>query len=124
MARLQWQILMKWWKMSVNAALHSWWGPPAWRLGAFLLWLWKLRKTNGPAFTWPLLMFSSMFPERLMEKMGKIYRGRPLAVKSRKELLTLIKSQHWKYLREDNGDLPDGWDPTNGAAPLLPIIQS
>jgi hypothetical protein len=65
-----------------------------------------------------------MFPERLMEKMGKIYRGRPLAVKSRKELLTLIKSQHWKYLREDNGDLPDGWDPTNGAAPLLPIIQS
>jgi radical SAM superfamily enzyme YgiQ (UPF0313 family) len=124
MARLQRQILMKWWKMSVNAALHSWWGPPAWRLGAFLLWLWKLRKTNGPAFTWPLLMFSSMFPERLMEKMGKIYRGRPLAVKSRKELLTLIKSQHWKYLREDNGDLPDGWDPTNGAAPLLPIIQS
>ena len=79
---LQWQILMKCWKMSVNGALRSWWGPPAWCRGEFLLWLWKLRKTNGPAFTWPLLMFTSMLPERLMEKMGKIYRGRALAVKS------------------------------------------
>ena len=124
MTPLQWQILMKCWKMSVNAALHSWWGPPAWRLGAFLLWLWKLRKTNGPAFTWPLLMFTSMFPERLMEKMGKIYRGRALAVKSRKELLASIKPQHWKYLREDNGDLPDGWHASMGAIPQLRVIQA
>ena len=36
MTRLQWQILMKCWKMSVNVALHSWWGAPAWRTGAFL----------------------------------------------------------------------------------------
>ncbi len=121
---LQWQILMKCWKMSVNGALRSWWGPPAWRLGAFALWLWKLRKTNGPAFTWPLLMFTSMFPERLMEKMGKVYRGRPLAVKSRKELLATIKPQHWKYLREDNGDLPDGWNAPGEPAPLLRVISS
>jgi radical SAM superfamily enzyme YgiQ (UPF0313 family) len=109
MTSLQWQVLMKCWKMNVDAALRSWWGPPAWRLGAFLLWLWKLRKTNGPAFTWPLLMFTSALPERLMEKMGKIYRGQPLPVKSRKELLASIKPQHWKHLREDNGDLPAGW---------------
>jgi hypothetical protein len=124
MTPLQWQILMKCWKMSVNAALHSWWGPPAWRLGAFLLWLVKLRRTNGPAFTWPLLMFTSMFPERLMEKMGKIYRGRSLAVKSRKELLATVKPQHWKHLREDNGDLPDGWNAAAEAAPPLRILQS
>jgi hypothetical protein len=124
MTALQWQILLKCWKMSIKAALHSWWGPPAWRMGAFLLWLWKLRKTNGPAFTWPLLMFTNTLPERLMEKMGKIYRGRPLAVKSRKELLATIKPQHWKYLREDNGDLPDGWEAPAAETSPLRIFQS
>ena len=47
---------------------------------------------NGPNFTWPLLLFASALPERLMAKMGKIYRGRPLQVKSRKELLATIKT--------------------------------
>jgi len=124
MTALQWQILLKCWKMSISAALHSWWGPPSWRVGAFLLWLGKLRKTNGPAFTWPLLMFTNTLPERLMEKMGKIYRGRPLAVKSRKELLATIKPQHWKYLREDNGDLPDRWEAPMAATSPLRIFQS
>jgi len=126
MSPLQWQILMKCWKMSMNAALRSWWGPPAWRFGAFCLWLWKLRKTNGPAFTYPLLMFTSMLPEWLMEKTGKIYRGRPMTVKSRRELLATIKPQHWKHLRPDNGDLPEGWDSVSEApvSVSLPIIQS
>jgi hypothetical protein len=106
---LQWQIMMKSWKMTMQAALMSWWGPIAWRAGALGLWLWKLRKLNGPTFTWPLLLFANAMPESLMAKMGRIYRGRPLAVKSRKELLATIKPQHWKYLREDNGDLPEGW---------------
>jgi hypothetical protein len=118
MTPLQWQILMKCWKMNVNSALQSWWGPPVWRFGAFLLWLWKLRKTNGPAFTWPLLMFTSALPERLMEKMGKLYRAQPLRVKSRKELLATIKPQHWKHLREDNGDLPEGRDVPFAMAPV------
>ena len=65
-----------------------------------------------------------VFPERLMEKSGKIYRGRPLAVKSRRELLATIKPQHWKYLREDNGDLPDGWDAPSGTVPPLHILMS
>jgi hypothetical protein len=106
---LQWQIMMKCWKMSMKPALQSWWGPTAWRLGSLFIWLWKLRKTNGPNFTWPLLLFAGALPEGLMARLGKIYRGRPLAVKSRKELLAAIKPQHWRYLREDNGDLPDGW---------------
>ena len=107
LTRLQWQIMMKCWKMSLKPALHSWWGPTAWRLGALAIWLWKLRKLNGPNFTWPLLLFASALPEWLMAKMGKIYRGRPLEVRSRKELLTTIKPQHWNHLRADNGDLPD-----------------
>jgi radical SAM superfamily enzyme YgiQ (UPF0313 family) len=108
---LQWQILMKCWKMTIKSALYSWWGAIAWRGGGFLLWLWKLRKLNGPNFTWALLMFSCVLPEWLMDKMGKIYRGRPMRIKTRKELLATIKPQHWKYLRADNGDLPDGWEP-------------
>jgi radical SAM superfamily enzyme YgiQ (UPF0313 family) len=124
MSPLQWQILLKCWKMNMDSALQSWWGPPVWRTGAFLLWLWKLRKTNGPAFTWPLLMFTSTFPEGLMEKMGKIYRGRPLDVKSRKELLSSIKPQHWQHLREDNGDLPDGWGAGKATAAPLRVLEA
>lgn len=115
---LQWQIMMKCWHMNVKCALHSWWGPPAWRAGALFLWLWKLRKTNGPNFTWPLLLFANALPESLMARMGKIYRGRPLPIKSRKELLATIKPQHWKYLREDNGDLPDGCQAHQPGPPL------
>ena len=74
------------------------------------MWVWKLRKMNGPNFTWPLLLFASALPEGLMVKLGKVYRGKPLPIKSRKELLATIKPPHWKYLRPDNGDLPDGWE--------------
>jgi hypothetical protein len=44
-------------------------------------------------------------------------------VKSRKELLASIKPQHWKYLREDNGDLPDGWDTAPPAAAPLRVYH-
>jgi len=124
MTRLQWQIMMKCWKMSMRPALQSWWGPTAWRLGALFLWLWKLRRLNGPNFTWPLLLFAGALPERLMAKMGKLYRGRPLAVKSRKELLATIKPQHWGYLREDNGDLPEGWEPRAASPPALRVFAA
>ncbi|MCS6953412.1 MAG: B12-binding domain-containing radical SAM protein [Bryobacteraceae bacterium] len=106
---LQWQLMMKCWKMNLERALQSWWGPWAWRTGALLFWLTKLRKANGPNFTWPLMMFAGVLPESVLAKMGKIYRGKPLRIKSRKELLATIKPQHWKYLRADTGDLPDGY---------------
>jgi len=32
----------------------------------------------------------------------------PRANHGREELLATIRPQHWKYLRPDNGDLPDG----------------
>jgi radical SAM superfamily enzyme YgiQ (UPF0313 family) len=108
---LQWQLLMKCWKFNLRHGLYSWWGPAAWRLGALVLWIWKLRKLNGPGFTWPLLMFSEALPEWLMGKLGKIYQGKPFQVKTRKELLATIRPNQWQYLREDNGDLPDGWKP-------------
>jgi hypothetical protein len=112
---LQWQLMMKCWKMNLRPGQASWWAPTAWRLGSLGLWAWKLRKLNGPGFTWPLFMFANALPERLMAKMGKIHLGRPLYIKTRKELLATIKPHQHQFLRADCGDLPD--PPTTAAPP-------
>jgi radical SAM superfamily enzyme YgiQ (UPF0313 family) len=108
LTRLQWQLMMKCWKMNLRPGQMSWWGPMAWRLGAIGFWAYKLRKLNGPGFTWPMMMFASALPESLLGKMGKIHLGRPLAIKTRRELLATIKPHQWQYLRKDNGDVPEG----------------
>jgi len=104
---LQWQLMMKCWKMNLRPGQMSWWAPTVWRLGAIGLWAWKLRKLNGPGFTWPMFMFASALPEWLMDRMGKIYVGKPINVKTRKELLATIKPHQLQFLRADCGDLPD-----------------
>lgn len=103
---LQWQLMMKCWKMNLRPGQYSWWGPTAWRVGSIATWLYKLRKLNGPNFTYPLLMFSGALSEKRLEQMGKIYVGQPLKTKSRAELIASLKPKHWQYLRADNGDLP------------------
>jgi len=108
---LQWQLMMKCWKMNLRPGNYSWWAPTAYRVGSIGIWLWKLRKLNGPNFTYPLLMFAGALPETVLAKMGKIYYGKPIRVKSRKELIETIKPQQLQYLRPDNGDLPEGWHP-------------
>jgi hypothetical protein len=120
---LQWQLMMKCWKMNLRPGQNSWWGPTAWRLGGIGLWLWRLRKLNGPHFTWPLLMFSSALPERLMGAMGKIHVGTPLAVKTRKELLATIKPHQWRYLRADNGEIPEAPPSVPPPAPAQPTLN-
>jgi hypothetical protein len=104
---LQWQLMMKCWKMNLRPGQMSWWGPLAWRTGALGLWLWKLRKLNGPNFTWPMLMFAGALPESLMARMGRIYPGRPIRIKSRKELLSTVRPSQRRFLRPDTGDMPD-----------------
>jgi hypothetical protein len=104
---LQWQIMMKCWKMNLRPGQNAWWAPAAWRLGSLGLWAARLRKLNGPGFTWPLFMFAGLAPERLMARLGKLYVGRPLVIKSRKELLASIKPHQWRHLQPDAGDLPD-----------------
>jgi radical SAM superfamily enzyme YgiQ (UPF0313 family) len=108
LTRLQWQLMMKCWKMNLRPGQMSWWGPMAWRLGAIGLWAYKLRKLNGPGFTWPMMMFASALPEKVLSRMGKIHIGRPMKIKTRKELLEGIRPHQWQYLREDNGDVPQG----------------
>ncbi|MBX7173772.1 MAG: hypothetical protein K1X72_22570 [Pyrinomonadaceae bacterium] len=107
---LQWQLMMKCWKMNLRPGQYSWWGPTAWRVGSIGMWLYKLRKINGPNFTYPLLMFSGAISEKRLEKMGKIYIGKPIKTKTRKELLSSLKPKQWQYLRPDTGDMPDGME--------------
>jgi radical SAM superfamily enzyme YgiQ (UPF0313 family) len=109
---LQWQLMMKCWKMNLRPGQMSWWGPLAWRTGAIGLWLWKLRKLNGPNFTWPMLSFASALPESLMARMGKIYMGRPIVIKDRKALLAALKPSQRAFLRTDTGDMPEMAAPT------------
>ena len=68
---LQWQLMMKCWKMNLRPGQASWWAPTAWRMGAIALWAWKLRTLNGPGFTWPLFMFANAMPEALMAQDGQ-----------------------------------------------------
>lgn len=104
---LQWQLMMKCWKMNLRPGQYSWWGPTAWRIGSIGMWLYKLRKLNGPNFTYPLLMFSGALSEKRLEKMGKIYMGKPLATKNRAELIATLSDKARGFLRADNGDLPE-----------------
>jgi radical SAM superfamily enzyme YgiQ (UPF0313 family) len=108
---LQWQVMMRCWKSNLRPVQYSWWGPTAWRIGSMLMWLLKLRRANGPNFTWPLFMFSGIFSEKRLAAMGKIYSGKPLRVKTRRELIASLKPHYWQYLRADNGDLPDAYTP-------------
>ena len=75
---LQWQLIMKCWKLDLSRTSHTWWAPIVWQAGSILAWLLKLRHTNGPNFTWPLVMFSGALSEKTLERMGKIYIGKDL----------------------------------------------
>jgi len=103
---LQWQVIMKCWKMDLGPSSHTWWAPLMWKVGSVVTWLLKLRRTNGPNFSWPFIMFSGLISEKLLGKMGKIYVGQPLKTKNRKELLATLKEHYWQFLRADNGDMP------------------
>jgi hypothetical protein len=119
---LQWQLMMKCWKMNLRPGQNSWWAPTAWRVGALAMWAWKLRKMNGPGFTWPLFMFANALPESVMARMGKIYVGKPLHVKTRKELLASVKPSMRQHLRPDTGDMPDEMSPPSARTPFIPLV--
>ncbi|HEX8137590.1 MAG TPA: radical SAM protein [Pyrinomonadaceae bacterium] len=124
---LQWQLMMKCWKMNLRPGQYSWWGPTAWRVGSIGMWLYKLRKLNGPNFTYPLFMFSGAISEKSLHRLGKIYMGKPLKTKNRKELIATLKPSQWQYLRADNGDLPDGYVPPESRSRPphpLPVVSS
>jgi hypothetical protein len=104
---LQWQLMMKCWKMNLRPGQYSWWGPTAWRIGSLVMWLYKLRRLNGPNFTYPLFMFSGLLSEKRLEKMGKIYIGKPLKTLTRRELIETVNPKMRRHFRQDCGDLPE-----------------
>jgi radical SAM superfamily enzyme YgiQ (UPF0313 family) len=121
---LQWQLMMKCWKLNLRPGQYSWWGPMAWRIGSLVMWLYKLRKINGPNFTWPLWMFSGAISEQNLERMRKIYIGKPLKTKTRKELIANMRPNYLRYLRADNGDLPEGYTPPPRTTKTAEVLQA
>jgi hypothetical protein len=121
---LQWQLMMKCWKHNLRPGQYSWWGPLAWRIGALFMWLYRLRKLNGPNFTWPLMMFVGVAPETILQRMGKIHVGKPLATRNRRELIASLRPNYLKHLRADNGDLPELWQSFKEAPPAPTPIRA
>jgi hypothetical protein len=63
------------------------------------------------------MMFAGVAPETILQRMGKIHVGKPLAVKNRRELLASLRPNYLKHLRADNGDLPEGMRSCEGVTP-------
>ncbi|HEX4627431.1 MAG TPA: hypothetical protein VH137_01460, partial [Gemmatimonadales bacterium] len=71
--------------------LQTTWGKLSFGAGALVLWAARLRRVNGPNFTWPLVQFSGVAPERWLERTGRIYGGRPLSRVTRDDLLATVR---------------------------------
>jgi hypothetical protein len=70
-----------------------------------------------------MFMFASALPESVMGRMGKIYIGKPMQVKTRKELLATVKPSMRQHLRPDTGDMPEGEAPTPPApSSFIPLV--
>jgi hypothetical protein len=50
--------------------------------------------------------------------MGKIYGGKPLKTKNRRELIASLKPKDWQHFRADNGDMPIEYVPRQTAQML------
>jgi radical SAM superfamily enzyme YgiQ (UPF0313 family) len=100
MSPLQWQLVMRCWRMNLKHGTYVWWGPLAFKLGGAAIWALKLRKTNGPNFFWPMMNFVGPLPEMWINKMGGLHTARPLNIKTRSELLSTIRPKHQKHLRD------------------------
>ena len=95
LTRLQWQVIMKAWQVASRIGLQSTWGKVSFGVGSIVTWALRLRRVNGPNFTWPLMQFSGVFPDGWLESTGRVYRGKELPRRSREELLANIRPD-WK----------------------------
>jgi radical SAM superfamily enzyme YgiQ (UPF0313 family) len=91
LSKLQWQVIMKAWAVASRIGLQTTWGKLSFGIGALMVWAARLRRLNGPNFTWPVVQFSGVVPERLLERAGVLYRPRPLPRRTREDLLATIR---------------------------------
>ena len=69
-------------------------------------------------------MFSGAISESRLARMGRIYPGKPLKIKDRRELLATIRPNYRQYLRADNGGLPEEDVPRTAAASMADASES
>ena len=100
LTKLQWQVIMKAWRIASSIGLQSTWGKVSFGLGSIVLWAMRLRRVNGPNFTWPLFQFSKVVPEDWMHRTGKLYEGKPIARVTREELLAGIRPDWREKMRQ------------------------
>ena len=74
LTKLQWQVIMKAWAIASRIGLQTTWGKLSFGIGALVLWAARLRRVNGPNFTWPLVQFSRVVPEQWLERTGRDLR--------------------------------------------------
>jgi len=92
-----WQLMMKCWKMNLRPGQAAG-GAHVWRLRRHRALAWKLRKLNGPGFTWPMFMFANALPESSWRRWAR--STWPAAEdQDAPELLSTIKPQPRQFLR-------------------------
>lgn len=91
LTRLQWQVIMKAWQVASRIGLQSTWGKVSFGLGSIVLWAARLRRVNGPNFTWPLFQFSGVIPDSVLGRIGKVYPGKPLPRMTRDDLMATVR---------------------------------
>jgi radical SAM superfamily enzyme YgiQ (UPF0313 family) len=88
---LQWQVIMKAWQVASRIGLQSTWGKVSFGVGSVVLWAARLRRVNGPNFTWPLFQFSGLIPDSVLARVGKVYPGRPMPRVTRDDLMATVR---------------------------------
>jgi len=88
---LQWQVIMKAWQVASRIGLQSTRGKLSFGLGAVVMWAARLRRVNGPNFTWPLFQFSGLIPDSVLARAGKVYPGRPMPRLTRDDLMKSVR---------------------------------
>jgi len=91
LSKLQWQVILKAWAVASRIGLQTTWGKVSFGIGALAVWVARLRRVNGPNFTWPLVQFSGVVPERWLQRAGVLYRARPLPFRTREDLLATVR---------------------------------
>jgi radical SAM superfamily enzyme YgiQ (UPF0313 family) len=100
LSKLQWQVIMKAWRVASSIGLQTTWGKVSFGVGSLVVWATRLRRVNGPNFTWPLVQFSKTVPESWLHKTGKVYEGKPIPRMSREELVETIRPDWRDKMRE------------------------
>jgi radical SAM superfamily enzyme YgiQ (UPF0313 family) len=100
LSKLQWQVIMKAWRIASSIGLQSTWGKVSFGLGSIVLWALRLRRVNGPNFTWPLFQFSKAVPEGWMHRTGRLYEGQPVPRVTREEMIANLRPDWQAKMRQ------------------------